>query len=68
MVEFNHAIELYPDYFQAFTERAQLFMSRNQLAEAEADFNRSLKINEKYAPSLRGPATARSSKENLKTQ
>jgi len=54
MVEFNHAIELYPDYFQALTERAQLYMSRNQLAEAEADFTRSLKINEKYAPSLRG--------------
>jgi tetratricopeptide (TPR) repeat protein len=54
MVEFNHAIELYPDYFQALTDRAQLYMSRNQLAEAEADFNRSLKINEKYAPSLRG--------------
>jgi len=54
MVEFNHAIELYPDYFQALTDRAQLYMSRNQLAEAEADFNRSLKINEKYVPSLRG--------------
>jgi tetratricopeptide (TPR) repeat protein len=54
MAEFNHAIELYPDYFQALTDRAQLYMQRNQLAEAEADFNRSLKINEKYAPSLRG--------------
>jgi len=54
LAQFNQAIELYPDYFQALTERANLLMQRNQLAEAEADFERSLQINSKYPPSLRG--------------
>jgi tetratricopeptide (TPR) repeat protein len=54
LIEFNQAINLYPEYFQALTERANLYMQRNQLAEAEADFSRSLKLNDNYAPSLRG--------------
>ncbi|MGH9854877.1 MAG: tetratricopeptide repeat protein [Blastocatellia bacterium] len=54
LIAFNQAIELYPEYFQAMAERANLSMSRNQLAEAEADFERSLRINSKYVPALRG--------------
>ena len=56
LIAFNQAIELYPEYFQALAERANLLMSRNQLAEAEEDFERSLQINSKYVPALRGLA------------
>jgi tetratricopeptide (TPR) repeat protein len=51
---FNQAIELYPEYFQALTERANLLMGGGQLAEAVADFERALRLNEKYVPALRG--------------
>jgi tetratricopeptide (TPR) repeat protein len=54
LAQFNQAIELYPDYFQALTERANLLMTRNRLAEAETDFGRAVLLNGKYAPALRG--------------
>ena len=52
--QFNQAIELYPEYFQALTERANVLMQRNQLAEAEADYVRALDMNGRYPPALRG--------------
>jgi tetratricopeptide (TPR) repeat protein len=51
---FNQAVELYPEYFQALTERASVLMGRNQLAEAAVDFERALRLNDKYVPALRG--------------
>jgi tetratricopeptide (TPR) repeat protein len=54
LVAFNQAVELYPEYFQALTERANLLMGRNQLAESAADFERALRLNDKYVPALRG--------------
>lgn len=54
LAQFNQAIELYPDYFQALTERANLRMAQNQLPGAGADFERALKSNAKYVPALRG--------------
>ncbi|HEY8461754.1 MAG TPA: tetratricopeptide repeat protein [Blastocatellia bacterium] len=54
LAAFNRAVELYPEYFQALTERAGILMGRNQLAEAAADFERALRLNEKYVPALRG--------------
>jgi tetratricopeptide (TPR) repeat protein len=54
LVSLNQAIELYPDYFQALTERGNLLMQQNKLAESEADFVRALQLNEKYPPALRG--------------
>jgi tetratricopeptide (TPR) repeat protein len=51
---FNQAVELYPEYFQALTERANLLMGRNQLTEAATDFERALRLNEKFVPALRG--------------
>jgi tetratricopeptide (TPR) repeat protein len=54
LVAFNKAVELYPEYFQALTERANLLMGGGQLTEAAADFERALRLNEKYAPALRG--------------
>jgi len=54
LTAFNQAIELYPEYFQALTERANLLMGRSQLTEAAADFERALRLNDKYSPALRG--------------
>jgi len=54
LIAFNQAVELYPEYFQALTERASLLMGRNQLTEAAADFERALRLNDKYVPALRG--------------
>ncbi len=54
LVQFNQAIELYPNYVQALTERGNLLMQQNKLAEAEADFAQALKLNGKYAPAWRG--------------
>jgi tetratricopeptide (TPR) repeat protein len=54
LIAFNQAVDLYPEYFQALTERASLLMGRNQLAEAAADFERALRLNDKYVPALRG--------------
>lgn len=53
LAQFNEAIQLYPNYFQALTERGDLLMQNNNLAEAEADFARALQLNAKYAPAWR---------------
>jgi tetratricopeptide (TPR) repeat protein len=54
LTAFNQAIELYPEYFQALTERANLLMGGGKLTEAAADFERALRLYDKYAPALRG--------------
>lgn len=54
MENFDRAIELYPQYFQALTERANLYMQLGRLAEALKDFERALQFNERYSPALRG--------------
>ncbi len=54
LLQFDQAINQYPEYFQALTERGNLRMSQNQLTEATADFERALKVNAKYVPALRG--------------
>lgn len=52
--QFNKAIDLFPDYFQALAERGNLLTQHNKLAEAETDFVRALQLNDKYAPAYRG--------------
>lgn len=54
LASFSQAIALYPDYFQALTERGALLLQRNQIIEAATDFDHVMKINGKYAPALRG--------------
>jgi tetratricopeptide (TPR) repeat protein len=51
---FNRAVELYPEYYQAFSERGDVNVSERKLEEAAADFDRALKINTHYGPALRG--------------
>jgi Tfp pilus assembly protein PilF len=56
---FSRAIELWPQYFQALTERGDLFISQRKLAEARVDFDRALKVESKYGPALRGAGYCR---------
>lgn len=50
----SRAIELYPDYYQALTERGDLYVRERRLDDAAADFEQALKINAHYAQALRG--------------
>lgn len=52
--QLDRAIELYPDYFQALTERGNIRMARNQLAEAAGDFERVLSLSPRNTAALRG--------------
>ena len=54
MAQFNQAIELFPEYFQALTERANLLMQQNKISEAEAGFAKALEFNSRYPGALRG--------------
>lgn len=51
---FNRAVELYHEYYQAFSERGDVNVFQRKLEEAAADFDRALKINDHYGPALRG--------------
>jgi tetratricopeptide (TPR) repeat protein len=51
---FDRALQLFPEYFQAFTGRGEIRIAQNQSAAAIEDFARALKLNEEYAPALRG--------------
>lgn len=51
---FNRAVELYHEYYQAFSERGDVKISQRKLEEAAADFDSALKINVHYGPALRG--------------
>jgi len=54
LLQFNQAIDLYPEYFQALTERGNLLMQHGKLVEAQKDFERALQLNNRYSPALRG--------------
>jgi Tfp pilus assembly protein PilF len=50
----SRAIQLYPDFYQALSERGDLYIFQQKLEEACADFGQALKINAHYGPALRG--------------
>ncbi len=52
--QLNRAIDEYPEYFQALTERGSIAMGRNRLAEAITDFEQALRINGRYGPAWQG--------------
>lgn len=52
--QLTRAIEDYPDYFQALTERGNVAMGRNRFDEAARDFGEALRVNRRYAPAWRG--------------
>jgi Tfp pilus assembly protein PilF len=51
---FSRAIDLYPGYYQALSERGDLYVTQRKLTDAAADFERAVKINAHYGPALRG--------------
>jgi len=51
---FSRAIELYPQFIQAFAERGDVYVYQRKLKDASADFERAIVINPHYAPALRG--------------
>jgi len=50
----SQAVNLYPDYYQALSERGDILVLERKLDEAANDFARALKINPHYAAALRG--------------
>jgi len=61
----SRAIELFPEYFQALTERGDLYISQLKLETAVADFDRALKINPRYGPALRGAGYCKLNKKEF---
>src|SRR5437667_1892285 len=53
-INFSRAVELFPEYFQAFSERGDLNVLRHNLDAAARDFDQALKFNPRYGPALRG--------------
>ncbi len=51
---FNRSIEIFPEYFQAITQRGHLLVTMGQIDEARKDFARALGINSRYEPAMRG--------------
>jgi tetratricopeptide (TPR) repeat protein len=54
LLQFDRAIEIFPGYYQALTERGNIRMARTLLSEAASDFEQALRLNARYAPALRG--------------
>jgi len=51
---FSRAIELFPEYFQALSERGDLYVAQRKLNEAAADFAHALQVDGHFGPALRG--------------
>lgn len=50
LVHFEKAVEIYPQYYQAYHSMGTLYMDQAKWPEAEKALKRSLEINDKYAP------------------
>ncbi len=56
---FDSAIQLYPEYVQAFAERGFTRIEMTRVADAEVDFSRALGLDPRYEPALRGAGICR---------
>jgi tetratricopeptide (TPR) repeat protein len=54
MNELNRAIQLYPEYFQAITEKGYVLANTGHPQEALTEFNKALQIFSSYEPALSG--------------
>jgi len=54
LAECDKAIGMYPNYFQAFTEKGGAQIQANHLQEALQDFDKALQILPEYEPALSG--------------
>ena len=59
LINLGRAIELYPPYFQALSERGEVQINLGRINEAVQDFDSALKLNESYEPALRGAGYCR---------
>jgi tetratricopeptide (TPR) repeat protein len=59
LVSLSRAIELYPGYFQALTERGEVHVNLGQITEAAQDFDAAIGFNKDYEPALRGAGFCR---------
>ena len=51
---FDRSIEIYPPYFQAWTERGHLRLAMENRPDAIKDFEHARQLNPRYGPALRG--------------
>jgi Flp pilus assembly protein TadD len=59
LASFTRSIELYPEYFQAISERGHLYIAMGKIEEADKDFTRALEINDRFEPAMRGAGICR---------
>jgi tetratricopeptide (TPR) repeat protein len=52
--ELNRAIQLFPEYFQAITEKGNVLVSTGHTEEGLIEFNKALQIFSSYEPALSG--------------
>ena len=52
--ELDRAIQLYPEYFQAITEKGYVLVNTGQFQEALTEFNKALQLHSSYEPALSG--------------
>ena len=64
IADYNRAIEIDPDYSQAYARRGWVFLGLDELAKAEADFDKALKLapGDAYAQSGRAEVYQRQNK------
>jgi len=54
LAELDRAVQIYPDYFQAFTEKGVVHIQAGRPQNALEDFAQALHISPSYAPALSG--------------
>jgi len=65
LASFDRAIEIYPDYVQALSERGELRITKSQIGQAWDDFERALKLNKDHGPALRGAGYCKLEQQNF---
>lgn len=62
--DFNAALSVSPQYYQAYANRALIFSRGNKLDQALADYNQALRIDPKYSIALVGRGTVHRMRNN----
>ncbi len=65
LVSFDHAIGIYPEYFQAHAARGDVNISGGKIDPAFQDFDRALKFNPEYVTALRGAGFCKLQQQQL---
>lgn len=65
LASFDHAIGIYPEYFQAHAARGDVNISGGKIDPAFQDFDRALKFNPEYVTALRGAGFCKLQQQQL---